>query len=833
MWISKSDLRELGYGEATIYRRVRDGEWKAEKGKADGREGRPPLMIVLESLSFEDQLKWKRLNEERASAVGASSAEYGDSADEMAGDLTERSTDIPPVEEKLQRYAAALARFSPPEYSLEHRQSVENRCVEMAAICEQVISGRWSVVSGQKLTIKSPGAKEAGRDRAWHPELARLAETTAATDPVYLEMYPSARLPLKPGSLVELAKRYREVGPVAFIRERQTLRPTIDERFLDWDDKDRALATDRLRSSFKSFSSASVVSWGEDWLQWCKRHKVKTPFTDYRPGRPGTCYAWLWRFRKNIPQVAVTLATQGTRGVENTYNYIIRSYDDLSPREGYTMDWKTFDLDVWMDARGAKGKKPTLCRLYVCNVMDLVSKAIFGFTIETVPNARGVTRAYVNAIADAEWKSEPGFELLRGMQLFENKQGFVLWDNGKDFRAQSVEGRDIVIKGFDLETGLMAVLSTHRVGLAIDAQIQVRHSKHYNAKSKIVEPFHSYAIGEWERKMPGFKGRKTEQKPHWYPAARRIHERCFIKGQSPKSEDLSQLPDTWREVYERNKAKYDHGTPFLSADELKAAYVEFLVRYNQQPHGALKNARGEMTPIEYLNLKASAPQMMSPFATTALLMDVRPKPLTVSRGEVPVQWGGIKFLYREVASELSDGTALMNLPMKAQVEFRYDETNVGRGLIMTGGAALCWVEEPRVLGYHASSADFAAANADKKQAQRVAKEYFQTRLSRPDWTEKAEERSNVVPMMIAVGAEEMSEAGEDFEGEEIGFVNAKPAEVAVITRFDRGHTNRGQATGDKGQGLRIVPSSVDDDWDDGTPTNISRGSAIEDDDWVD
>lgn len=834
MWISKSDLIELGLSDATIYRWDRAGKLRSTNEEASGREGRPSKLFELESLPLELQIRWKQLNEKRASADAASTKGGVCPPDVDEAILTE-SESTPPVDERLQRLAAALARFSPPEYEPKHKQAVERRCAEMATICDQVngFQQKSAKTQGRKtLTIHSPGSTEAGKNRAYHPELLALANRTASIDPVYQEMYPSSKTPIKPATLISLAKEYEASGWVAFIREKQTLRPSIDERFHEVPE----VAIDRLRSTFKSFSKSTLTDWGEDWLAWSKRHKVKLPFTDHRPGRPGTCYAWLYRWRKAIPQVAVTLATKGVKGVEDTYNYIIRDYSDLQPRDGWTMDWKTFDIDTWADSRRTKSKKPVLSRLFVCTVFDLVSKAVFGYDIADVPNARGVTRAYVNAIGDAEWKSEPGFENLRGMQVTRDpdKKAFVLWDNGKDFCSYAVEGREIPIKGFDVEPGLIGTLDTCKVGLAVDARIQVRHAKPFNAKSKIVEPFHYYAIGKWEQTMPGFKGRNSQDRPHWYAAARRIHERCFIKGKPPKSEDLRQLPETWRAVYERNKAKYKHGTPFLSEPELRAAFAEFVVKYNLTPHGSLTNPRGEMSPIEYVTLNAGSPHMMSDFAIAALLMESRV--VKATRGEIAVSWFGQKFKYREVASELSDGSALMSLPMGMEVLFLSKPENLGRALVMNSGSAVCWVEEPTLLGYHANEADFANANAQKKLAQKTAKAFFETRLDRPDWRDEAEARSNVLPMMMAVGAEGFEERVADSEaGEEEPQGPQRSAEVAVITRFDRRGGSPGQrseAKGQKSEGLKLVEEPADDWVEDYEPV-APVSQAADDDDWVD
>jgi hypothetical protein len=693
------------------------------------------------------QLAWVKLDgERRAGAAPAGTDEN-----------SERETLC--ESDRLSRLVAALARFSPPQYTLDQKEAVQRRCLELGKLCDRAIA---LIARLKSISVIAPGSREAGQNRAYHSDLAQLARRTACTDPVYNALYPSAAKAISTSHFLRLIEKYKRDGLVAFVRQSQTLSPAKDDRFTEIPQA----AIDWLQRAFKSYAKASVTTFGEKWLDWARRNQIALPFTDHRPGKPGSCYTWLYRWRQRIPAIAVTLATEGERGVETRYEWIKRDYKDLTPREGWTMDWKTFDVECWLPAKKAGGK-PALTRLMVCTVFDLASKAVFGFYIDSKPSARGVTLAYLNAVSDADWKSEPGFEMLRGMQRAPaGREPFALWDNGKDFVAYAVEGREVQVKAFNLETGLIQVMQTYNVGLATDLSFVVKHAKPFNAKAKPVEPFHHYALGHWEEGMPGFKGIKSSENPHYYKAARRIHEH-FIKGTAPKSEDLRQLPQLWRETFEANKKEFGYGTPFLSELAFKAEFLKCVIDYNRKPHGALENARGELGPLDYLNLAADTPHKLSPITMAALMME--PRTLTVRDGALNVQWGGERFLYREVASDLSDGTALYRLPVSTTVEFRYDPGSVGRALVLAMGAPLCWVEQPQLLSWHATRADFEQANARKKLARQTAREFYDSQSQSTDWRDIAEERMpEALPIAVGQGSEEKG-----------------PASVTAITRFDR------------------------------------------------
>src|SRR5262249_2467490 len=181
--------------------------------------GRCPKDFLLETLPADLQIAWLKLDADRRAA------------DTDAG-LVEPEPGLSP-DSRLQQYVAALTRFSPPQYTLEQREAVERRCIELGKLCDEGLALINTLKRATGISVASPGSREAGLNRAYHPALAKLAKRTASNDLTYTSLYPSAAKPISISTFLRLIKEYRKHGLVAFIRQRQTLSPAKDDRFLD------------------------------------------------------------------------------------------------------------------------------------------------------------------------------------------------------------------------------------------------------------------------------------------------------------------------------------------------------------------------------------------------------------------------------------------------------------------------------------------------------------------------------------------------------------------------------------------------------------------------
>lgn len=798
-------VRLLGISWRTAFRKIAKEEWKARECGV-GRNGKPRREVLVESLPLEYQNQWRQLQAESEASEEREAHEV-----QIAESYDERT-------EKLQ---AALLRFSPPDFKPEHRQAIENRCVQMGRLCDEALRVMEDLKARRKMVWR-----EAGGAIRFNQDLVALAAKTSSSDPVFVQMYPGSAVPLSVKSFVGIVRRYRKEGPAVFVHRGQNIRPDVDSRFVTVPPK----AIDWLKRNLKNYSKASIAKLGEDWLTASKRLGFDLPFTTHRPGQADSCYMWLYRWTKRIPGPAATFISEGDRGIEAKYGYVLRDYSDLKPRDGFVMDWRPHDVECWLPARKAGGR-PLLFRLSLCPVLDLASSAVFGFDLTDRPNARGVTRAYLNAIADgrwAEWKAEPGLQNLCGMQATrdERRPAFVYWDNGKDYRSYAVEGKEIIIRHFDLESGLVALLMTYRVGLAAEINIMVRHARKFNPKAKPVEPWFNYAVAAWEKSLPGYKGRSPSDRPSWYPAARRVHE-SFVRRQKPRPSDVRLLPASWREVFDRHEATYGFGTPFLSEIEFRAEFDKFLFEYLHRPHGRLANDLGDVSPIEFVNRYADTPHMLTGLSIAALLMESRV--VGVRRGELAVAWRGERFIYREVESDLSDGHGLLRLPERSEVEFRWDPNCLGRALVISGGAPLCWVEEPQLLSWNATSEAFEAAYLEKKKARKVAREFLETRTQVGDWREQLSEgatlpaeASKILPFKPSGAIEQSESGGESCRQSQL------PTAIVIQTRYDGRHASFPESS--TSQITHRTTEENDSSWADPWEV-LGLPDQVEDEDW--
>ena len=152
-WISRRDLEALGVSSSTVYRQSAPrGLWRIRDGASTG--GRKPAEFLLESLPIEIQLRWHQLNEDRVSASGSQQEGAPTSPEDetesgashpVVGLLGSADSEPSPPSERLQVLAEALTRFSPPQ-----REAAERRCVELAKICDQVLTAKKIVVTQPK-----------------------------------------------------------------------------------------------------------------------------------------------------------------------------------------------------------------------------------------------------------------------------------------------------------------------------------------------------------------------------------------------------------------------------------------------------------------------------------------------------------------------------------------------------------------------------------------------------------------------------------------------------------------------------------------------------------
>ena len=251
MWIPLNYLIKSGFvSRRTAFRKMESGKWES-KISGYGRNGKGIQYILLESLPEYLQERYHQQEQEK-----------------LASEAEESGYSATLQDEKLIIYSEALARFSPPKYTLEQRQAVERRALELARLCDQARALIDKLKQRGQLTFTSSSHQGSKPRRSYHPHFAALAKQTASTDPIYLKMYPSSSKPLSNKTFHNLIRQYNKEGLVAFIRDRQTLSPEIDSRFIYIPEP----AMDWLHRNLKSYVKSSVTDFGKKWLEAAKRH---------------------------------------------------------------------------------------------------------------------------------------------------------------------------------------------------------------------------------------------------------------------------------------------------------------------------------------------------------------------------------------------------------------------------------------------------------------------------------------------------------------------------------------------------------------------------------
>lgn len=569
-----------------------------------------------------------------------------------------------------ERFEKELLRFP-----VNERSAIRRHCLFLAGLVRE-----WMVAPPQ--------------------QRAEICARAAATDPVWLSRYPSDRLPPSMRTFARWVARYKKEGLVAFLRRRPSL-SGADSRFA----KVPSRALEWLKANLRNYTDGKKIlisHLGKEWIEVGKREGWNLPWKNAGSRDKNSCYHWLRRWVASIPDVARLLVVNGERKLAQTVAPIVRRYDDLAPWEAFTADWRPFDVIVNRFGR--------LVRLHLCPVVDLASRALAGFCIEERPSARGVRLAVLDAISRSKWKKEIGVDdILCGLPVSSaGRQAFIHFDNGKEFTAYDIEGKPTRVT-IELENQLITVFQMWNLGLAHEIQLKIRRARPFSPRGKLAEWFYTF-VARWEKTIPGYRGRTPDEKPHWFQAAWRAHHQLAKRGQ-PKLADIRQLPPKWVEYYEKT------GSIFPLEEDFREWFIAFVDEYLHTPQRGLRDAFGELSPIDFLRRNPHPIELPSDWALAQMLMDY--KEVTVRHGVIEITWHGQRFKYVEP----SGSTALLQLPHRAKVEFRFNSSEIGRGWVFYQGRFVTVVEQPELLSWRATTDELKRALSRQREHVRFAQEW--------------------------------------------------------------------------------------------------------------
>lgn len=704
MFLTRQDCINLGIPDRTLRYWISRGLVETAKGP---KQTNGKLQTLVEAKSLIDTLAAKgrrdlaqKVQDYVAERAQLRNADCGmrieEEVEESPGHLyssEDRLTEIEQFEE-------ALGQFKTPEMKLAGRR----RCLDL----ERLVLEWKALAAHHKIRTK---AHPKGR-----PEFHAILKRAVATDPVWLERYPADREPPSLSTFETWVRAYNKEGKAGFLRERPTLDPSNDKRFklppppaIDW-----------LWANLRNYTSNKrilTVHLGKAWLKAGQREKWDLPWTDWGSTTHNSCYSWLSRWvRGNVSDAVLTAITRGQRALELMMMPIKRTYEELSPWEGFTSDWRPFDVIVNSDGR--------LRRLSLCPIIDLASRALAGFYIDDRPTAHGVRLAMLDAVRQSPWKHDLGVaDVLCGLpQTYDpERPAFLHIDNGKEFRAYKIKGETMESVGcwVRIDDDLKTALATWNVGLTNDLQIKAKYARIRWPRGKLAEWWYTF-VARWEKPLPGYCGNKPSEKPHWLPAAFRIHE-ALKKRQRPKAEHLKELPGTWLNYYEQK------GSVFPLEEDFRAWFIEFVGEYLHRELPSLRDGFGAMSPIQYLRSRRDPGAIQIPTEKALAQMMMEYRQVTVKNGQFAVNWGtGERFVYFEPEGS----AALLDLPRGARVEFRYDPNELGRGWVYWKGSYLCQVVSQPLIEVGTGSEDLKKAiKLQRQRAKAVAQQvdYYASR----------------------------------------------------------------------------------------------------------
>lgn len=365
-----------------------------------------------------------------------------------------------------------------------------------------------------------------------------------------------------------------------------------------------------------------------------------------------------------IPKGVDIYNRQGPRTFDGTIaTPILRSYDDIDVGEWWSGDHHELDFPVINPARGGQLDRP-----WLTSWVDVKSRSPIGWHLSFNPNARTVVNAFIHAVQP---KKDPAFAHLSGLPRF------CYIDNGKDYRSHVLEGE----RGDDC-----GVVGTFKM-----FGVEVVHAAPYNAKAKIVERWHRTLRTEFSQDQPTYCGSHPKER-------------------TERHRELVEQHQRWLEKKDPNER-----SPFMTMDELKVAFAEYVVRYLRSPHQRLKErATGrELAPADVAQgrkLPARLPDEKS-LAYAAWPVFMR----TVQKGTIEI--GGYNYRHE----------ALLNHQGK-RLECRRDPDEVGRILVhqpWPKAELVCWATNVTLLTYGADEATLAEAKKLQKRERKAAEQHLE------------------------------------------------------------------------------------------------------------
>lgn len=378
-------------------------------------------------------------------------------------------------------------------------------------------------------------------------EVLELCREAACQDRIVITREPHRAAVPSPYTLDGWSRLFDMVGLVAFLRCDKSIKPTkgksIDKRRIPLPLE----AIEWINSNWDKFKNSRCLR--EGFLKEAKLRHWKVPSD-----------SWFFRLWRGVPEVVKVLRLEGRRAYESKLApYVPRDYSDLQALQLLCGDHSERDVTVCLP-------DGTIRRAWATIWYDLRTGLIWGWHMGLAPSSYSAGLAYADGVRNfgAQPFSRPNDGFF----------SYIYTDRGRDYRSHNWDGRVLTVhkEAMRPDGGLEALLVQQRVGIVEELGLKHLLTRGKNPKENPVERVHGI-ISEWERNT--------------------FEEYC---GRSP-----SIKPEKWHTLYLQHQ-KFKQGrlgaSPFLSLEEYREKFAEFVTHFNTTPHTRTTLGGRRIVPLE-------------------------------------------------------------------------------------------------------------------------------------------------------------------------------------------------------------------------------------------
>lgn len=338
MWISSSDVVQLGFSERTVRHYIKIGRWQSRGTGTRGRNGKEIREVYLESLPSAAQIKYLQ-----------------SSRTELPED--QKSEDKVSSESES-AFLMALVRYKP-----EVRVAFQAEAQRLAEIVETYLS-----INPKRYRLES-GSYD------YVPAVKRLCERAVCTDSLILKIEPRRAKTPSPHTLHSWASSYPKEGLLTFLRKPPTQRASIDKRRVTIS----AEAIVWINSVWRKYRSARHLF--RDLAKKAKKEKWIIPSE-----------SWIRRKFEGVPKIVSAAVFQGQKAYNSKYApFLPRDYRDLDALQVLCGDHSVRDVSVMLPS--GELTRPWLTIWY-----DLRTGLIWGWHLDLTPSSNTIGLAYANGV---------------------------------------------------------------------------------------------------------------------------------------------------------------------------------------------------------------------------------------------------------------------------------------------------------------------------------------------------------------------------------------------------------------------------------------------------